>query len=697
LRSKIIDSVCTYCGVGCDIQAHIENGYINKISASPNGKVSQGKLCIKGKEGYHFLTSEKRLKTNRVKKSFLQNNIELFKVLIDKNKFEEFNQEYFSIDLETATKLTAVKLKSILNENGSNSIACIGGARTNCESAYVFQKFCREVLKSPNIDNCARVCHSPSLAGLKATVGEGAATNPFDDIYEAEFLLVIGSNTTEAHPIVANRILKAHQNGVGLAVVDVREIQLSKKANYHLSIPPESNLMFLNMLSYVIITEELYNNDFIKRRTVGFDEYRERILSDPYANPEFFKTLKGYESLALVVKEIARNYAKSRSLILWGLGITEHIDGSRAVSAIANLAMMTGNIGKIGAGLMPLRGQNNVQGACDVGCLPYYGPDYTRPKTEGLKTPDVMSAIIDGKVKAVVNMGEDLTHIHANLHKVTKAIDSLDFLAALEVVEADMTSRADIVFAVKSAYEKSGVYVNAERRLHLSHPLIASELPDDWEVISLISNKLGSIWNYNNIEDVWREVRGSVKRFEGASYEKLRLNNDGLQWPVGDKDTARLHLEKFRTNDGLGVFKYYPYKIRGFVKALSAQKSPKMTLTTGRVIAHYNNASQTKLSPKLLSSYPEDIVLCSHEDAKKFDLSKPVVLVSKYGKSAQLKLKESKTIKKGTLYASYHFASSRINYLFGDESDNVTKTPRFKAIEVEVRQYGLFTSDCFDN
>ena len=528
LRSKIVESVCTYCGVGCDIEAHIDGGQIQKITANPKGKVSQGRLCIKGKEGYHFLTSDSRLKTNKIKKSFITKNQDLLSDILKNIELTPIDDEYYEISLDLAVKISARMLQRIGDGFGSNALACIGGARSSCESAYLFQKFCRETLKSPNVDNCARVCHSPSLGGLKPTVGEGAATNPFDDIYEAEFLLVIGSNTTEAHPIVANRILKAHQDGVVLAVVDVREIQLSKKANYHLSIPPESNLMFLNMLSYVIISEKLYDEEFVSKRSAGFKEYAEHILNDPFANPEFFRSIKGYESLAIMTKEIARTYAKSRSMILWGLGITEHIDGTRAVSAIANLSILTGNIGKVGAGLMPLRGQNNVQGACDVGCLPYYAPDYAKPQEEGLKTPDIMNAIVEGKVRAIVNMGEDLTHIHANLNKVTKAIDSLDFLVVMEVVEASMTKRADIVFAVKSAYEKNGVYVNAERRLHLSRPLVHSSLPDDWEVVQMIASHLGCDYAYEDEDQIWDEVRSVVKRFSGASRERLAQNNDGV-------------------------------------------------------------------------------------------------------------------------------------------------------------------------
>jgi len=680
----LIDSVCTYCGVGCDIAAHVENNEVLKITAREYGKVSQGKLCIKGKEGYRFLTSDKRLRAHLVKKEFLDANRELFDSVLDKKEFGSLREGYYEVDIHTATKLAALKLQSLKELHGGDSIACIGGARTSCESGYAFQKFCRETLGSPHIDNCARVCHSPSLAGLKKTVGEGAATNPFDDILEAEFLLVIGSNTTEAHPIVANRILKAVQKGVSLAVADVREIQLSKKANYRLTLPPEANLLFLNMLSHTIISEKLYNKSFIEKRTSGWREYKERILKDPFANPDIFKKMPGYESLVIALKETARIYAKSRSMILWGLGVTEHIDGSKAVSAIANLALMTGNIGKVGAGLMPLRGQNNVQGACDVGCLPYFAPNYSKPDVEGLKTPDVIDAIESGKIKAIVNMGEDLTHIHSNLNKVAAAIEELEFLAVLEVVEASMTKKADIVFAVKSAYEKSGVYVNAERRLHLSKPLINSDLPDDWEVLTLISNLLGAKWDYTNSESVWNETREAVNRFAGASYERLSKNNDGLQWPISEEETPRLHIGSFRTEDGLGRFAYEAYEKRGFVAALLDGQKPKLTLTTGRVIAHYNNARQTRLSPKLLSAYPEDVVLISHEDAKGLDLSKPVVLKSIYGESAPLRLKESKGIKKGTLFATFHFEESFINRLFGDESDSATKTPRFKAVEVGI-------------
>jgi formate dehydrogenase major subunit len=685
-NQKIIDSVCTYCGVGCDIAALIEDGQIKKVYAKEDGVVSRGKLCIKGKEGWRYVYSDKRIKEARVKKRFFEANRELFAT--EDPKRSTANSDYFVLPYTEVYDAVAAKIRLVSSKYGAKSIAGVGGARTSCESSYAFQRFLRKVIGSPHIDNCARVCHSPSLAGLKRTVGEGAATNPFDDIMKAEFLLIIGSNTTEAHPIVANRVLEAVKAGMTLAIMDVREIQLSKKANFQLTIPYESNLLVLNMMAYVILSEKLYNKEFIKKRVSGFDAYKSSILSDEYANPELFLKIKGYESLAIKIKEVARTYAKSRSMILWGLGVTEHLDGSAAVSAIANLALLTGNIGKEGAGLMPLRGQNNVQGTCDMGCLPYYAPDYGKPEVEGLKTQDILESAVKGEMKILYNIGEDLSHIHANLSKVREGLSCFEMIVVHEVIEADMTSIADVVFGVKSAYEKRGVYTNAERRLHLSRPIVESDLPDDWEILNEITKRVDGSLEFASQEALWDEARSVIERYAGATYERLSVNNDGLQWPVtADGDTPRLHLDRFRTADGIAKFFYKKYELRGHVKELlDANDDGFYWLTSGRIIAHYNNASQTRSVEKLLSSYSEDIVLISHEDAKKIDMSQRILLRSAYGQSALLKPKESKSIKKGTLYTTFHFRESGINYLFGDEADEITKTSRFKAVKVEIIQ-----------
>ncbi|MEO1923208.1 MAG: molybdopterin-dependent oxidoreductase, partial [Nautiliaceae bacterium] len=353
---------------------------------------------------------------------------------------------------------------------------------------------------------------------------------------------------------------------------------------------------------------------------------------------------------------------------------------------ISNLAMLTGNFKK-GAGVLPLRGQNNVQGACDVGCLPYYLPDYIRPDEEhiGLMTPDIIDAIIDGKIKAIINMGEDILHIHPNQNKIHIAFKKLEFLMVMEVMENEITKAADIVFAVKSAYEKRGVYVNAERRLHLSKPLVKSDLPDDWEVIKELSKRFGGEINYVSSEEVFNACKKEVSRFEGATYK--RLEKKSLQWPISKdgRDTPVLHLEKFSTPDGKGHFHYHKYHIRGEVKDLIEGKK-RWWLNTGRALAQYNNAAQTKVSEKLVKRYGDDILLVNecHRD----EINERVVLKSIYGKTKPLKVKFTKSVRPYTIFTTFHFAKNRINYLFGDEADHKVKTARFKAMEVEIINLG---------
>jgi len=683
METTTIDSVCTYCGVGCDIVGHVSENKIIKISASPDGYVSQGKLCIKGKYGFDFVSDANRVRLPRIKKSFLEKNPQIKTAIA--SSLHDLDDVWYESDIESATTAAAMKLKEIQSEYGEKSFCAIGGARTSCESAYLFQKFTRHTMNSPHVDNCARVCHSPSLKGMRTTIGEGAATNPYNDIYLTEFMVVIGSNTTEAHPIVANRMIDASRKNHNLAVIDVREINLMKYAKQKAIIPHEANLLVLNMMAYVILDEELYNEEFIATRTKWFDGYKEKILNDPYADPDYFKEIKGYEYLAKLIPNIAREYAVKKSMIFWGLGITEHIDGSYAVMAITHLALMTGNIGHHGAGLMPLRGQNNVQGACDMGCLPYYDPDYQEPKEVGLMTPELVDAMLDGKIKAVLNMGEDITHIHPNLNKIDKAFEQLDLLMVQEVMMNDVAGRADIVVGVKSAYEKTGVYVNAMRRLHLSQPLVHSDLPDDWEVIQMLDNKMGGTYDYKESSEVWDEVREVAhRRFSGASYMRMeRHRKRGLQWPVYTEDTPVLHLLDFRTDDGLGEFHYHQYQPRGMVVELINDELNGYHLTTGRTLAHYNNAAQTKASEGLNKRYNEDILLVNENDAEDFP-TEYVILKNVNGQTEPLRVKFTEKVEPKTLFVTFHHAASRINAIFGDKRDELILTAAFKSIKVDI-------------
>lgn len=682
-NSKTIDSVCTYCGVGCDIVANVSDNKILKISAHPDGVVSQGKLCVKGKYGFDFVDSKQRLQAPRIKRSFLDKNPTIKSKI--QSSLNELDDIWYETTLDAATTAAAMKLAEVKSKYGRKSIASIGGARTSCESVYFFQKFTRETLESPHVDNCARVCHSPSLKGMRTTIGEGAATNPYNDIYNCEFMVVFGSNTTEAHPIIANRIVDIAQKHDNLAVFDVREIKLHKLSKYKAIIPYEANLLVLNMLAFVIISEELYDENFIADRTKGFEEFKEKILNDAFANPKYFEQIEGYEYLSKMIPKVAREYALKKSMIFWGLGITEHIDGSYAVMAITHLALMTGNIGKSGAGLMPLRGQNNVQGACDMGMLPYYAPDYQAPKEIGLMTPQLVDEMLEGRLKAVINIGEDLTHIHTNINKIDRAIENLEFLMVQELFMTDIASKADIVIGVKSAYEKTGVYINAMRRLHLSQPLVESPLPDDWEVLQLIDNKIGGNSSYKDSNEIWDEVREVAhRRFSGASYARLQKHRKrGLQWPIHTEDTPILHQLDFRTDDGLGEFHYHQYKLRGMVKEIVEKNLSGYYLTTGRTIAMYNNAAQTRQSALLVDRYDEDILLANENDAHDFK-SERVVLKTAYGQTKPLKVRLTDKVAPKTLFVTFHYADSRVNSLFGDDSDELVLTAAFKSIKVEV-------------
>ena len=682
---ETIDSVCTYCGVGCDIAAHVDThkNKIVKIFAHPDGVVSQGKLCIKGKYGFDFVDADDRLKTPRVRKEWLKKNPTIKEVI--KGSLVDLDETWYETNLEDATTAAAMKLKETQKNYGRKSICSIGGARSSCESAYLFQKFTRHTLNSPHVDNCARVCHSPSLSGMRVTIGEGAATNPYNDIYNTEFMIVIGSNTTEAHPIIANRIVDVARDKDNLAVFDVREIKLHRFAKYKAIMPHEANLMTLNMLAYVIIDEELYDESFLHDRTKDFLDFKAKIMSDPYANPDYYKEIEGYESMSKTIRKVAREYALKKSMIFWGLGITEHIDGSYAVMAMVHLALMTGNIGKEGAGLMPLRGQNNVQGTCDMGMLPYYDPDYQTPKEVGLMTPQLVDEMLIDKIKVVLNIGEDLTHIHPNLNKIDKAFAKLDMIFVQELFMTDIAKRADIVVGVKSAYEKTGVYINAMRRLHLSQPLVKSDLPDDWEVLQLLDNKMGGDADYKSSKDVWEEVQKvAYRRFSGADYHRLEKHRKrGLQWPVHTEDTPILHQLDFRTPDGLGYFKYNQYRLRGMIKEIMEKKLTGYHLSTGRTIAHYNNAAQTSRSEKLMKRYDEDLLLVCEEDAADFT-SEQVILKSEFGQTNPLTIKITDKVQPKTLFSTFHHAKSRINALFGDAADEVILTAAFKTIKVEV-------------
>jgi formate dehydrogenase major subunit len=665
--------------VGCEIKAVLASDAIAAIEGDQTGAVGKGKLCVKGRFGFDFVSSPSRVIGARIKRRFIDRNKDRMSRDLRDSLFllTPIDVDFFAAPLDLAVKIAAWKTRQILDERGGGAFGFIGGARTSCESAYVFQKFAREIIGSPNIDNCARVCHSPSLAGLKRTLGEGAASAPFSDIFEAETIVVIGSNTTEAHPIAGLKILEAARLGATLIVIDVRKVAIGRGAAFELIIPFESNLAALNAIAYEIVANNLHDEAFIKRRTIGFAEYRSALLSQ---KPIDFGLVAGYETLRDQIPAVARAIAGKRTLFLWGLGVTEHIDGSDAVSAIANLALLTGAFGKRGAGVIPLRGQNNVQGACDMGCLPYYETGYAAPKTIGLTSPEMIDAMLSGEITALFNMGEDIAHTSANLNKVAAALEKLDFMCVCELFMSGAAKKADVVIGVKSAYEKLGVFINAERRARLSEPLVKRDAPDDWEFFLDLAAAMNRPIALNSSEAVWREIQSKAPdMFSAIGYDELRAaKSRGLCWKG-----ERLYEKRFHTIDGKARFFYAAWQRRG---AIDNKDDAIFYLTTGRVLRQYNNGAQTNETPRLNAKAERDIALISPLDSHKFDLTKRHKLISRFGESSPIVFKACESIAKGTIFCSFHHARSRLNYLFGDEGDRVTKTPNFKAIETRVEQ-----------
>jgi formate dehydrogenase major subunit len=659
IADKTVRTTCTYCGVGCQLDVSVIDGEIRGIQAPETAEVNQGHTCLKGRFAFQFYNHPDRLREPMIKKN---------------GKFEE-------VSWEEAYKFISSKLIKIKNKYGADAIGGISSSRATNEENYLMQKMIRVAVGTNNIDGCARVCHAPTAFGMQQSFGTGAATNSIEDLKQTDAIFLFGANPVKGHPVTGAKIKQAFMKGVTSIVVDPIKTKLAELADYHLQIRPGTNVAILNMIAHYIVKEGLVNQHFIDSYTEKYQEFKEHVEN---LDMNELETLTGVSKE--LVKSAAIAYASANNAMEFhGLGVTEHFQGSKTVMLLSNLAMMTGNVGRKGVGLNPLRGQNNVQGTCDMGMLPYYDPDYQVPKEIGLMTPQLVDEMLEDRVKAVLNIGEDLTHIHPNLNKVDKAFDKLEMIFVQELFMTDIANRADIVVGVKSAYEKTGVYINAMRRLHLSQPLVKSDLPDDWEVLQILDNKMGGTANYESSKDVWDEVREvAYRRFSGADYIRLeRHRKRGLQWPVHTEDTPILHQLDFRTDDGLGRFVYHQYKLRGMIEEIINKNLSGYHLTTGRTLAHYNNAAQTKRSEKLNSKYDEDILLVYEEDSADFTSDK-VILKTEFGQTNPLTIKFTNKVQPKTLFATFHHAGSKINNLFGDKSDELILTAAFKSIKVEV-------------
>ena len=673
---KKVRTTCSYCGVGCNLETSVKDGKVVAIDTPKETEVNAGHTCIKGRYAFGFYDHPDRLRSPLIKRN---------------GKFEEASWD-------DAYEYIKQKLEKIKNESGPDAIAGISSARCTNEENYVFQKMIRAAIGTNNIDCCARICHSPTAWGMQQTFGTGAATNSTEDIYHADLFLVIGANPTNAHPVTGAKIKQQVMKGKKLIVLDPITTDIAKLADYHIRLRPGTNVAVLNMMLYYIVKGNLLNKEFVENRTEGFEEFLNHING---LNIDHLASVAGVDKQ--LVKEAAIAYATAKnSMEFHGLGVTEHEQGSKTVMLIADLAMITGNIGRRGVGVNPLRGQNNVQGAADMGCQPHQGAGYfpvadkkiqdfytekygaVHPTKAGLKIPEIFDAAINKEVKGLWIIGEDIVQTDPNSAHVIKAMESLDLLVVQEIFMSETAKLADVVLPGTTFLEKDGTFTNTERRVQRVNKA-AEPLPGtkpDGVIVTEMMQKLGYDQPTYDADQVLAEVADVVPFFKGITRE--RLGKLGLQWPVKEDgtDTKILHEKEFKL--GKGRLKSFDWKESTEIK--NNIKEYPLILTTSRVLQHYNAATMTRRT-KNLNIVDEDILLVNPIDAKERELNNGDIARLYSGRGeVSLKVEVTDKVKEGIVFTTFHFPEHMVNMVTGDGKDEETKCAEYKVSAVQVQK-----------
>lgn len=671
-----VRTVCTYCGVGCNLEVSVVNREVKSIRAPYDAEVNQGHTCLKGRFAFSFYNHEDRIKTPLIRKNGV----------LTPSTWDE------------AYAFIADKLNQIKNDHGPDAIAGISSARCTNEENYLMQKFIRAVIGTNNIDCCARVCHSPTALGMQRTFGTGAATNSVEDIKHTHCILVIGANPTDAHPVTGAKLKQFAMKGKTTIVVDPRRTELARYATYHLALKPGTNVALLNMMIYFIIQEGLVDDTFIDQRTEGYKQFKEQILA---LDMDELADITGLNKA--LVRDAAISYASAENAMSFhGLGVTEHSQGTFTVMLISDLAMLTGNIGRKGVGVNPLRGQNNVQGAADMGCQPHQGAGYFNsydpeinklyadfyqteiPTRKGLKIPEMFDASIKGTLKALWLMGEDVVQTDPNTQKVIAAMSQLELLVVQELFMTETAKYATVILPGASFLEKSGTFTNAERRIQKVQKVV-DPLPgtkSDGEIITDIMNLMGYTQPSYKVEVVLDEISKIVPFFAGATWENLGEN--GKQWPVkaDGTDTKILHVDTFK--NGKGKFHYFDWKeSKELVE--HAQEFPYI-ITTNRELEHYNAGTMTRRT-KNVQILTEDVLLIHPDDASKhFIEDGDMVCVSSHRGKIDVKAKITDQVRPGVLSSTFHFPEVMMNQITSDQHDSEAMCPEYKVVAVNIRK-----------
>ncbi len=674
--SKKTRTVCNYCGVGCNLEVATVGDEIISIQAPYDAEVNQGHTCLKGRYAFKFYNHPDRIKSPMIKRNGV---------------FEE-------VSWDEAYDFTASKFQYYRDEFGPDSLAGISSARCTNEENYLMQKFFRAVIGTNNIDGCARVCHSPTAIGLQRTFGTGAATNSIEDLKFTDAIMVIGANPTEGHPVTGAKLKQFAISGKTSIVIDPRRTELARYATHHLQLRPGTNVAVLNMMLYFIVKEGLADRSFIEDRTEGYEDFCDELLKLDIAEME---SISGVDREAVRAAAIA--YASAdRAMSFHGLGVTEHSQGTFTVMQIADLALITGNIGRRGVGVNPLRGQNNVQGMADMGAQPYQGAGYldvtdpevikryeafygvTMPTESGWKIPQMYDAAIDGRLKAMWVIGEDMAQTDPNSVHVAKALGSLELLVVQEIFMTKTAEMADVILPGASFLEKSGTFTNGERRVQRVNqavPPIDGSKPDGQIVVDMM-NRMGYKQPDYDPALALEEISGIVPFFAGIKWEEL--GDNGKQWPVSldGQDSPILHADTFKR--GKGLFQFNPFKETEEVVS-NGEKFPYI-LTTNRNLEHYNCGAQTRRTANV-ELVTEDVIFIHPEDAADNGIedSDIVCVQSERGK-VDIKARVSDEIKRGVLSTTFHFPEVLVNDLTSSVSDSEAMCPEYKVVSVKIRK-----------
>lgn len=685
LPEHSVVTTCAYCGVGCSFKAEMKGEQVVRMVPYKGGAANHGHSCVKGRFAFGYATHEDRIKQPMIRDSI--------------------DEPWQVVSWEEALAFSAQKLKSVQAQYGRESIGGITSSRCTNEETYLVQKLVRAAFGNNNTDTCARVCHSPTGYGLKTTLGESAGTQTFDSVMKADTIMVIGANPTDAHPVFGSLMRKRLRQGAKLIVIDPRRIDILNTPHggegLHLPLRPGTNVALVNALAHVIVTEGLEDQEFIKNRcdTEAYQSWRS-FIAEQRNSPEAMQAVTGVA--AEQVRQAARLYAQAdNAAIYYGLGVTEHSQGSTMVMGIANLALATGNIGREGGGVNPLRGQNNVQGSCDMGSFPHELPGYqhvaddqVRQRFEavwgvpidhepGLRIPNMFDAAIAGTFKALYVQGEDIAQSDPNTQHVEAALKSLDCLIVQDIFLNETAKFAHVLLPGSTFLEKNGTFTNAERRINRVRKVMAPIAgKEDWQVTMALSNALGYPMHYNHPSEIMDEIASLTPTFTGVSYDKLEQLGS-IQWPCNEQHpdgTPTMHTVDFPIGKAnFAITEYLATEER------ASRRFP-LLLTTGRILSQYNVGSQTRRTSNsdwheedLLELHPSDAELRGIKDGDWVGIS------SRVGHTV-LRAHISERMMPGVVYTTFHHPGSGANVITTDNSDWATNCPEYKvtAVQIEV-------------